>query len=698
MTAARITIAILFAALLAGAAPAIDGFSLPRFMERTEKAQQATPAMPAAAPVSAARAMQYGNVPLVFEPNRGQTAPRVRFLTRGSGYALFLTDAEAVVQLADGDETATVRLGFRGANAKPAIEGEGLLPGLSHYYVGDDADAWRTDIPNYERAAYRELWPGVDAVFYARQGKLEYDFQVAPGASVQQIRLDFGQADVALSPEGDLLISAGRGALRQHAPVIYQVVDGERRSVDGAYEIDDGSVGFRVGAYDRDRELIIDPVLSYSTFAGGSGYDIAFGVDVDAAGNAYVTGHTQSLNFPLANQTQLAQGNSDAFVMKLSPDGSQRLYSTFWGGDFDETAWDIAVNSEGYAAVSGTTSSIRNYPRQAAFQTTFGGGITDGFVISFDPNGRSQFSSPIGGIGNENAFGVAIGEDRVVYVAGEAPSTDYLPQNAPALLRQGNGDIFLLKIASNGSLIWRQIHGGTGRDGASDVDVDAAGNIYVAGGSSTDYPGTEGAFQVINRGGGVDGLVLSFSPNGGLRWATNLGGTDLDEAFRLDADPAGNTVVVGLTRSISFSTRNPLQAQNMGGPWDAFITKFRPDGAAVFSTYLGGAAADVAYGVALDDQEGNVFVGGRTASAVDFPIVPGAIQSRFGGGLQDAFLAHLSPDGAELIESSFLGGTAEDEGYSVALDDLGGVYIAGVTASSDFSGDATGRASPVRRR
>src|SRR2546425_1653009 len=471
----------------------------------------------------------YGKLPLSFEANHGQTDRQVKFLSRGSGYSLFLTSNETVLSLskpampaaqhridtvAMGQEVAenkaitTTVLRMRLVGANPAAEISGLeeLPGKSNYFIGNDPKEWRTNVPNYARVKYRNVYPGVDLLYYGNQRQLEYDFVVRPGADPSRIVLGVQGADrLEVDAQGDLVLDTAVGPIHQRKPVIYQEIDGDKKEIAGAYVLTGRhQVGFRVAAYDASQPLVIDPVLVYSTFLGGSGLDQGFGIAVDATGNAYVTGVTVSIPFPTvtgAFQTT-SGGSQDVFVTKLNPAGSALVYSTYIGGSGDDGGLGIAVDSLGNAYVTGFTTST-NFPTTvAAFQTTLRG-LSAAFVTKLNPTGSGLvYSTYLGGSSHDPGVGFDGG-----------PS----PEN-------GRG-----------------------------IAVDSLGNAYVLGRThSSDFPTTPGAFQT-NIGGcrnayvTIDGLTGST----GI-YSTYLGGSDMDKDFGIAVDALFNAYVTRGTISGDF--------------------------------------------------------------------------------------------------------------------------------------------------
>jgi hypothetical protein len=650
----------------------------------------------------------YGRIPLSFEANRGQTDASVNFLARGAGYALFLKPAEATLVLRDegraaehpsraGARTPTahpqskvLRMKVVGADASVAAEGLEELAGKANYLVGDDPSKWRTDVPTYGRVRYAEVYPGVDLVYYGNQRQLEYDFHVAPGANARAVSLEFEGADeVEVDAGGDLLLKLGGSVIRQPKPFVYQEVAGARRAVEAGYELDaDGRVRFAVGEYDPARALVIDPVLVYSTYLGGSGQEQANGVAVDSAGNAYLAGFTTSTDFPTANAFQSANGGfQDAFVTKLNAAGTALVYSTYFGGDAQEQARGLAVDSAGNAYITGVTGST-NFPTANAVQATKGATNEDAFLTKLNAAGNALVYSTYLGGGTSSEFGQAVAVDSSgnAYVAGVTFSTDF-PTLNPIQAAKGGGsvDAFLTKFNAAGTaLVYSTYLGGSNNDMGFGVAADSSGNAYVVGDTeSTNFP-TSNAFQAANAGG-RDAFVAKVNATGSaFIFSTYLGGSgDLDIAQAVAVDSAGLPYVAGQTNSTNFPTANAFQGANGGGVLqDAFLTKLNAAGSAlVYSTYFGGSGGEIAFGVAVDSA-GNPYIAGTTASLNTLPTA-NAIQCARSGG-QDVFVAKFNAAASALAYSTYLGGSDIDNGRMVAVDSAGNAYVAGMTFSTDF--------------
>jgi Beta-propeller repeat len=652
-------------------------------------------------------------LPLSFEANHGQTDPQVKFLSRGPGYALFLTTTDAVLSLNCGNgqgaeravmpvsatsqaassKSAVLRIRLVHANRNTQLSGTDELAGRSNYFIGNDPAKWRRDIPTFGKVKYRGVYPGVDLVYYGDHRQLEYDFVLAPGVDPSQIELRFeGAKGLRLDRNGNLIVSIAGGNVVEHTPVIYQDVAGVRRRIAGGYQITDAySVGFKLARYDHGKSLTIDPSLVYSTYLGGSGYEQGFGIAVDASGNAYVTGFTESANFPFtagAFQTTLG-GTEDAFVTKLNPTGSGLVYSTYLGGGGgSDDGEGISVDASGNAYVTGRTFST-NFPTTAgAVQTTFGGS-EDAFVTKLNPTGSGLlYSTYLGGSGFDGAFGIAVDGTGNAYVTGFASANFPTTAGAFQTTRGGLEDAFVAKLNPTGSgLVYSTYLGGSGSDVGARIALDTAGNAYVTGVTgSTNFPTMPGAFRTTSGGGPDDAFVTKLNPTGsGLVYSTYLGGSVNDEGDGIAVDTAGNAYVTGETASTDFPiTAGAFQTTFGGGPFDAFVTKLNPTGSGlVYSTFLGGGADDVGIGLSID-AGANAYVTGYTESA-NFPTIAGALQTTSGGG-RDAFVTKLNPTGSGLLYSTYLGGSGSDEGEAIAVDTMSNpnVYVTGDTNSSDF--------------
>ena len=644
-------------------------------------------------PGATRRLESYGHLPLRFERNQGQTDSRVEFMARGSGCGLFLTPTEAVLTLRErvaeterrAARTAIVRMKIAGGHRAPSLEGLDLLPGRSAYLIGNDRRKWHHGIPAYGRVSYRDVYPGVDLVYHGRQGELEYDFIVAPGADPKRIAVEFeGVEGLEIDARGALVLRTSAGPLVQRPPIVYQESQGERRIVAGSYQRRGARrVGFQLGPYDRSVPLVIDPVLEYASYLGGSGEDQAPGIAVDAAGSAFVAGFTASLDFPTASPHQPANagGDYDAFVLKLDPSGSSVVYATYLGGSGSDGARSVAVDAAGAAYLVGSAASA-DFPTVGAFQPALSGPY-DTFVAKLSADGSTLlYSSYLGGSAEELANGVAVDTAGNAYVAGWTSSPDFPTMN-PFQPAFGGAfdDAFVAKVSADGSaLVYSSYLGGSDRDHGLGIAVDTSGNAYVTGGTlSSNFP-TRNALQPTLHGD-RDAFATKVDATGTLAYSTYLGGADDDLAFGIATDTGGNAYVAGMSFSSDFPTTPGVFQSALAGERDAFVVKLAPAGTAlVYATFLGGSNVDLARGIAASPT-GAADVVGLTLSP-NFPLAH-ELQSTLGGG-SDPFVTRLSPSGASLLFSTYLGGTGEDWGMALATDAAGAVYVAGRTSSADF--------------
>jgi hypothetical protein len=656
----------------------------------------------------------YGQLPLTFEANRGQTAAPVNFLSRGRGYTLFLTPAQAVLALSQGSGEDVLRMQLVGAN--PAAQAVGLdqQAGVSNYLFGSDPSQWITNVPNYGRVEYQDPYPDINLVYYGNsQTQLEYDFDVAPGANPAAIQLAFqGALGMTVDAQGNLVLHTAGGDVVEQAPVAYQLIGGVRQAVAVRYVLGaNGQVGFALGAYDPSRALTIDPVLSYSTFLGGSlstGYEqVADAIAVDSAGNAYVTGFTFSTDFPTtAGAFQTTDpgpaGRPSAFVAKLNASGTALVYCTYLGSSGGAAgATAIAVDGAGDAYVTGSTDSANFPTTPGAYQTTNRGlnGSGNAFITELNALGSGLvYSTFLGGDSGAGApgtgaTGIAVDGAGSAYVVGNTTSTDFpTTTGAPQTALLGYSDAFVAKLNAGGSaLLYGTYLGGsggrTGSDRGSGIAVDSAGDAYVTGFTeSADFPTTPGAFQT-RFGGSVNAFVTVVNPSG-TAWvySTYLGGSSIngDRGAAIAVDSAGDAYVTGDTYSDNFPTTAGAFQTTLVGFDDTFVTKLNPAGSGLFySTYLGSSALDLVGAIAVDSA-GNAYVTGDTSSA-SFPTTVDAFQPTdpAPAGTDIAFVTELNGAGSALRYSTYLGGSGGAISYRIAVDSAGDFYVTGGTGA-DF--------------
>jgi hypothetical protein len=626
------------------------------------------------------------NLPLSFEANRGQTAPEVEFLSRGPGYTLFLTSAsDVVLVLRGGKETkrqSVLRMRLDGAAREPRAQGLETMPGRSNYPLRRTPV---TDVPTYGKVAYRDVYPGIDLVFHGAGGELEYDFLVAPGADPSAIRLRFDGADrVTLDAQGDLVLATPAGSLVQRAPRIFAGEGPDRHEIAGRFVVADDEVRVSLGPYDRRQPLVIDPALSYSTFLGGKGWEQIDALAVDLDGHAYVTGITNSVDYPNTFGVSGSGTNYDVFVTKLDVSGAFLHYSTFLTGA--QGGWGIDVDQFGSAYVTGPAGPSFT-PTPAAYQPVFGGGWTDAYVVKLDSAGASAiYATFLGGNQMDEGHGIAVQWDGSVWLTGETVPATWGANTFPTVAAWqpapgGSYDGFIAKLDPFGSgLLFSTFMGGSNFDAGYGVAVDGDGFIYVVGTTqSTNFPVLNARQPVF--GGGTDAVVLKLDRVGQRIYSTYHGGSSTEYGRAIAADSSGHAYVTGDTYSWDFPVVNALQP-TLSGYADAFVSKFNPRGSALdYSTFLGGSDGETGSGIAVDAC-GSAHVTGVTRSA-NFPVL-NSLQPFLGP--DDAYVAKLVPAGTSLFYATLLGGKAsEGVGFThIDLDPKGNATVAGATYSDDF--------------
>ena len=675
----------------------------------------------------------WGKLPIYFVENNGQTNTDVAYYLRGRDKIIYFTPAGITFLMTSGREETrnqlnlqqaalrapnkdtdigrwAVKVNFVGANPNPKITGEERTPAVISYFTGPIAQR-KTGIPTFASIHYHDLWPGIDVVFSGTVNELKYAFYVTPGADPTCIGLAYSGADILLDAAGQIQVSTPLGGFTDKAPTAYQIMIDENRPVDVRYTVSErGLTGFRVGPYDRSKLLIIDPaVVVYSGYIGGSGDDLAWDVAVDYFGNAYVVGQTESgqATFPAVSGPDLTyNGMEDAFIAKVNSTGTGLVYAGFIGGSQDDKALGVAVDASGNAYVIGNTgSSEATFPVVNGPDLTYNGGSFDAFIAKVNSTGTALvYAGFIGGLYDENAGDVAVDGSGNAYVVGDTRSNedtfpvivgpDLTLYGAPGNLQ----DAFVAKVNASGTALeYCGYIGGSVQEIASGVAVDGSGNAYVVGYTQTwdgTFPSVVGPDLTYN--GSFDAFITKVNATGtSLLYSGFIGGSEWDDAFGVAVDSSGNAYVAGRTQSTeaTFPTiGGPDLTHN--GMSDAFIAKVNATGTSLqYAGFIGGSGDDWGRKVAVDSSGIGYVVGYTDSTEATFPVVAGPDLTH--NGMSDAFVAKVNPTGTELLYAGYIGGSATDYSFGVAIDGSGSAYVAGATSSTEASFPVVGGLDPT---
>lgn len=665
-----------------------------------------------------------GSVPMTFTVNQGQWDEKVQFRANAGGATVWFgttgvvyqfTRSVANAKLPSGPpdpgydrfdlepnsfETMMIRASFVGANPNPEMAGAEIVQHKSNYFIGNDPAMWYTDVPAYKSVTYKEIYPGIDLKYFGNGKQIEYDFIVEPGADPGVIVVEYeGAKSIDVNEAGELVVETAWGTVVEQTPFIYQPDGDERIQIKGEYALlTDNTFGFVLTeGYDPELALVIDPVVSYSTYLGSSVFDEFYDIVVDDSGNVFVTGYSYATGFPEVNPLQAGYGGgaADFVVCKIDAAGSM-VYSTYLGGSLREGGVGVDVDDGGNAYVMGRTLST-DFPTVNAYQGTLSGD-EDVCIAKINPAGNGLvYSTYLGGTGYDWSFGLCVADDETAYLAGGTYSTDFPVKNAHQPTNGGGQDCWVARLTSGGNgLVFSTYLGGTGPDYARDITVNSAGAAYVTGYTYSDDFILVNPIQAVRRGR-YDAFVTIIGPNGGApTYSTFLGGgrDDMGRGIVLDTDE--NIYVGGYTSSTDFPVANAYQSTVVATK-EGFIAKLTPSGDAfVYSTYLGGNGEDRIYDIGIDAGR-NVYVTGYTNSTGFYNT--DAFQGTLGGST-DAFVCKLAASGDALVYSSYLGGSEAEHAWALAVSGYGAVYVVGKTLSSDFptvnavqttnSGDADG--------
>lgn len=633
-----------------------------------------------------------------FEENRGQLDHSVRFKATDGRQTVLLTADNLILS----SRSTQIAMRLAGHRPRTRVTGRAQLPARSNYIRGTDPRGWLTGIPHFAEVRYEDAFAGIDMIAFMNGEGVQYDFIVAAGADPSAIRLVFeGTRGVTIEGSGELRIATPSGVVRQSRPVAFQDVDGRRVPVSVRYARRGNEIAFAIGEYNHAIPLVIDPTLhlAFGTYLGGMATDVANGVAVDGQGDVYVIGRTESDDFPTSEPMRpVRHGGRDIFVAKIDDEGKGLVYSTYIGGLADENPLEIVVDKDGNAFITGVTSSP-DFPVVHAFQPVYGGGQQDAFVLKLDATGSTLiYASYLGGTGLNQSRGVATDASGNAYLTGNTPADGFPLVNPIQSYGGGVSDAFITKVSPDGSqLLYSTFLGGSALESGRGIRVDAMGAAYIAGETrSTNLPVTPGAFQTTYGGGLDDLFVAKIDARGAATvFVTYVGGSGTDQGQStigssssihgriIDIDDAGNVYITGDTASLNFPLKNAFQPLYGGGVQDAFVACLSPNGSELrYSSYVGGNDFDTLRSIAVDQSRRATMTG--ATSSRDFPIVE-PMQAQYGGGAFDAVIARIDANGQGLEFSSFLGGSGVDAGWDVAVTKNGRhVYAVGQTDSVDF--------------
>jgi hypothetical protein len=686
---------------------------------------------------------------LYFIQNDGQIDKKVKYYEKGNGHSTFFTEDGIYlnrIKLQNSQQClgtterskncvvkpGLIKLSFLNAKKKFRIKAKDPQEGRLNYFIGNNPSKWLTDIGTYGAVVYEEVYKDIDIKFYGNNSQLEYDIIVKPGGDLESVRLLYeGANGLNLNEQGEIEIALDHGIVTQKAPYLYQEIDGKRVPVKGKCKLfDRTSFGFEVASYDKQKTLVIDPVIEYSNYLGGDLYDHSLAIAIDSSGNAFITGDTLSTDFPGRGSSQPPTTYYfDVFVTMFNSTGSLS-YSTVLGGtQYDENMGNdreggrsIAVDSSGYAHITGTAPSSDFPSTVSAFQGTHGSGIWDAFYTVLTPSGGLAYSSFLGGVNSEFGNGIALDSNGNAYITGEvrpfqSESPDF-PTVLPLQAAPGGGpDAFVVKInfdptdIPSTNVAFATYLGGNGTDSGKGISVDSSGNVYITGETnSSDFPGAATSLIQPTIGGGTDAFVIKMNTAGSnITYSTYIGGLTNDYGTAITVDSFGSAYVTGYLAinsatpvgSYNFPLVSPIQDELFG--WnEAFVTKINAAGnGIVYSTFLGGSGGDSGNCIAVDNS-GTAYVAGGTGSS-DFPIISaidgydtlrGAVHPTGLFQYGDAFITRINSGGTGFLYSTFLGGDGDDVttnpgadyAYGIAVDNDGNVYLTGYTSAQNFPG------------
>jgi hypothetical protein len=632
-------------------------------------------------------------LPIAFERNLGQGPSQYRYLAHGDGYAIGLGRGDVMLGVSHGgsggDAVAISTPGGALGTPRPSD----LLRGHVSYLRANGRGNTLSGIHTYGHVNYRDVWPGIDLSFHGHGGVLEYDFDVAAGADPRRIALRFaGARSVRSDGNGGAIVTVGgatQGGTTIAIPAPRSFQDGS--TVPSRLVVHGDEVRVWLGPHRSDLPLTIDPDLVFSTYLGGSNADNAGGIALDPSGDIYVTGDTVSTNYPVTAGTYETTHGAvtySGYVTELVPSGTSVMYSTYFGQASNIQPTGIAVDGHGNAYVGGSVSNSAMPTTTGAPQGTFGGGLSDGFVIKLSAGGTSlDYATFLGGSGTDAVDGIALDSQGDAYVTGYTASTNF-PHTTGVLqpASAGGDDGFVTKVNPTGTAFSYSTYlGSNGNgDGGRGIAVDSSGSAFVDGVTNgSNFPTTSGAYEATNPSDAADEFVVKLNAGAtALDYGTYLGHGGIVGLGGIAIDSAGNAYVADSATDPTYPTTSGAFRTSSAGALEPFVTKLNPAGTGlVYSTFLGGASTDFAFGIAVDAY-GDAWVTGKTGSS-NFPVTAGAAGQTL-KGVTGAFVSKLSPSGGVLDYSTYLSGTGTDAGTAIALDANGDAYVTGTTSSTNF--------------
>lgn len=643
-----------------------------------------------------------------FIENKGQWNASVLYLVRMNGMDTWITKTGVTYNFYSIEDNKTdfrewtsykfenrdiqlsghvVNVNHMNCNTQPTSKGRDKHTSYVNYFIGKDSENWTCRVGLYKEATIEQIYDGIDQHWYFDGNNLRYDYLVAPGADYSQIQLYIdGAIDYSIK-NNDLVFNTDFGEVKQTDLFVYQVINGNKKSISACWEIKYNHISLKLGDYLQSAPLVIDPLI-YSTFLGRDAADYSNSIKVGSNDYTYISGYSLSTDFPVtvgAYQISL-HGNQDVFISKLNPTGTSLVYSTFLGGSGGDHSYSIAIDDDENVYVSGSTNST-DYPvTQGAFQVMLSG-LYDAFVSKLNSSGTDLvYSTFLGGSDEDHTSSIQIDASGNAYISGATSSADF-PVSAGAFQEQHGGgynDVFVTKLNPTGNtLVYSTYLGGALDDYPASVAINSIGNAYVTGRThSTDFPTTTGALQ-ISLNGMYDGFVTKLNENGtDLEYSTYLGGDIADDPSGITVDSSENAYITGITNSLNYPVTHGAYQERPGGSYDIFVSKINPEGnVLLYSTYMGGNNDDYSNDITIDSN-GSTYITGFTISN-DFPVTAGSYQESLNGKF-DAFVSKFNLDGTVLLYSTFLGGSEDDYSYSVDIDTKEDVYITGITYSDNF--------------